>query len=758
MYTITVIKNYKKIVEYISILDMFQRIKLCIYGHQVRPLRRLYKEGKKEAYASSKGMLLAFTPAGKFGTRNNGGILEYSHFLVLDFDKLSPEKLEALIAIVNQCEYTFCSFVSPSGAGLKVFVMVSTDADQHLQAFQSVKQHYEDLTGAVIDPSGKDISRLCFVSCDENLYLNPGATIFVPTIQPGVLKTAPKPPQKADAYAACIARTEQKYSFIEGSRHNFVFELALQLRAAGMAENTTLSLLKQDYNFNEKDVCDAVKSVYGYDWPSTHGMTPKAASGPGSNRAPKKPATPLKPKAPPDNPPKAEAPNDADEPEYPDSDEIPDNSNYLLYDLKTVEKLLKKWYETQYNEVTGMVEWREARSDKPFKRLDDHAEHSMFRRLNHTGQLIPVSVLHILLTSDFSRDFNPFTSYFKKLKPWDGKTDYIGQLASTVKTLDDAYWAFCFCKWFVAWIAGMLVDNIINHTIVVLVGSQGVGKSTWMKRLIPTVLNNYLGTGAFQTDSKDAAIQLAECGMIILDEFENLNRRDLASFKELITRPEIRIRRPYGRNAENLPHRASFIASVNAEQILTDTTGTRRYLCANVIAIDYDHKVDIDKAMAQGLALFKSGFRYWFDQEEIKQLNMKNEDFVAKSLEEEIIETWFKSVTRSEWDSRNLYANGQQIQLMTASEIAAFISGKARIMLVDNTIAKIGKIMKKLGFERIRKGNNYSYMVRMVNADVVEKSNHSLDDIEAPLVDGNNLNTRRQDDLFTANDEPDMPF
>src|ERR1035437_1207843 len=145
MYTITVIKNFKKIVEYISILDMFQRIKIGIYGHQVKPLRRLYKEGKLEAYASSKGMLLAFTPAGKFGERNNGGLLEYSHFIVLDFDKLSPVELEAILAMINQCEYTFCSFVSPSGAGLKVFVMVSTDADQHLQAFQSVKQHYENL-------------------------------------------------------------------------------------------------------------------------------------------------------------------------------------------------------------------------------------------------------------------------------------------------------------------------------------------------------------------------------------------------------------------------------------------------------------------------------------------------------------------------------------------------------------------------------------------------------------------------------------
>src|ERR1035437_2098395 len=87
---------------------------------------------------------------------------------------------------------------------------------------------------------------------------------------------------------------------------------------------------------------------------------------------------------------------------------------------------------------------RKLQSRKPFKRLEDHDENSMFRRLHHAGQKIPINVLHVVLSSDFSADFNPFTSYFKKLPKWDGVTDYIGQLIATVKTTDEKYWSYCF--------------------------------------------------------------------------------------------------------------------------------------------------------------------------------------------------------------------------------------------------------------------------------------------------------------------------
>jgi len=438
------------------------------------------------------------------------------------------------------------------------------------------------------------------------------------------------------------------------------------------------------------------------------------------------------------------------------------------YEIKKVEYLIALWYETRYNVVTGVIEWRHRNTKEEFHRMEDHEENSMFRWLHHAEQKIPMQVLHNLINSDYSPDFNPFTDYFDKLPQWDGVTDYIYQLSDTVKVIDNEYWTFCFRKWFVAYAVSLINDEIINHTVIVFVGIQGLGKSSWMKLLIPNAFRNYLGTAALQTDSKDTAIQLTECALIILDEMENLNRHDLASFKELITRPGIRIRRPYGRYSENLPHRASFIASVNYEQILTDPSGSRRYLCQKVLALDYKHTVDIDGAMAQAYALYKSGFKFWFDQEEIHNLNIRNEDFMSKTVEEELIELWFRPVTKEEFMTRTQFSGGINILLMTATQIAVKLLEKAKLTLMDSTLVKIGKAMHKLKYERVKKKDNYFYLVRMVDFDAVERDSRTLEDLDVSPKPGGVLSAeqeeneqiiRHEEDLFNnSNRVDDLPF
>ena len=794
MKTITIFEKFVNAKEHISLEDMLNRIKQCIYSQWIKPLRRMLKEGNRQSYDSAKRTLHAFTPSGKFiGGRKREFLVEYSGVVVLDLDKLSEDDLPEIKAAITGCDYTMACFVSPSGIGLKVLVSVSTGAGEHLKAFLSVQRFYQSLTGVEIDPSGKDITRLCFVSMDADLYYNPGAEVFDPIAGSGQAWLSPKPKGPTgvgtleldgekvigskgilEIYRSCIAYVQRHCSFVEGQRNEFVFALALQLKKAGVPQELALVMLLTDYNYNEFEVRSCIKSAYGYnrsDEPQgglPHGdnhlqiKSPIAEAPPPAKQRKRKPADPVSEE---NNTPGAIKNNSyaLDSGEQLPPDPIPKKKMQKgaeLYDLETVERMLRLCFETRYNDVTGLVEWRHAKTREPFKRMIDHDEHSMFRALHHADQKIPISTLHILLTSDFSRPYNPFVGYFRQLPKWNGVTDYIGQLTSTVRTNDDAYWAFCFRKWFVAYAASLVNDEVINHTVIVLIGAQGAGKTSWMKLLVPKALNNYLGTAALQTDSKDTSIQLSECALIILDELENLNRKDLAAFKELITRPEIRIRRPYGRNSENLPRRASFIASVNFEQVLTDPSGSRRYLCSKVEALDYKHTVDVDGAMAQAYALYKSGFKFWFDQEEIKELTNRNEDFMSKSVEEELIETWLRPVTLAEWKTKNQFVNSQNIQLMTATQVATKIMEKARITLLDNTIVKIGKILKKNGFERIRKGNNYSYMLRIVEAETVEMGCRTLDDTEAQKADqeSNEQIIRFEEDLFRSSGDDKLPF
>jgi len=740
MSQVTIVEKFNRTIAQMPIEQMFEQIRSGFYAKSVLPLRDLVKKGLMEEYAKLKRMLLAFTVCAWFdGGRTLEFIRGYNYLMVLDIDKQSGDVLLQIKARVCSCAFTFACFISPSGEGLKVIVRVSTEMKDHKKTFLSLQTFYQVLTEVDIDPSGKDVTRLCFVSVDPEIYVNPESQIYTPVefqeeesdeinelgpvprrgekiISQDKEKSKKNPDMFAilTIYKKAIAEVKKVWKFSQGQRNNFVYALAVALHQAGLNEAMTEMLLLQDYNYNENEVKTSVKSAYK-DNPIV--------------KAGAKKQNPVVQDGTPNQNPEVQAEGEtADGPE-PEPEEETKTVHYRkpFFTIKKVEYYLSQWYNTRYNVVTGIMEWRFASTNMPFANLIDNDENTMWRYLQLAKQSIPISTLHTLLTSDYSPNFNPFEDYLTNLH-WDGVTDYIGQLADTVKTTDKKYWDFCFRKWFVAYVGSMIDDDTINHTVIVLTGGQGLGKSTWIKRLVSPSLSQYLCPSIQGADSKDVSIFLTENILIMLDELENLNRRDLAVFKELITRPKVKIRRPYGRNMVNLPRRASFIASVNYEHILTDMTGTRRYLCFQVIDVDYEHNVDMDGVMAQAYALYKSGFQYWFDKEEIRELNLKNDDFRAKSIEEELIETWLRPVTQMEWINKSQLPDGEAFQVMTATQIATKLLEKARMALTDYTIMKIGKALANFGFVRTRKGNSKVYIVRLLSYDEVERNKKDLDD------------------------------
>ena len=137
---------------------------------------------------------------------------------------------------------TFSCFLSPSGAGLKIIVRVSSNAEQHKTAFNQVKELYEKELGITIDKSGSDVSRLCYYSCDRNIYLNEDARIFTPTHElPAQINIPQQNPIKsaqlsADVFEKSVQLTENIYQFSEGNRNNFVHLLANNCNRNGINE------------------------------------------------------------------------------------------------------------------------------------------------------------------------------------------------------------------------------------------------------------------------------------------------------------------------------------------------------------------------------------------------------------------------------------------------------------------------------------------------------------------------------------------
>uniref|UniRef100_UPI0037502375 VapE domain-containing protein n=1 Tax=Flavobacterium sp. TaxID=239 RepID=UPI0037502375 len=327
-----------------------------------------------------------------------------------------------------------------------------------------------------------------------------------------------------------------------------------------------------------------------------------------------------------------------------------------------------------------------------------------------------LSSLRNLLYSDFCQLFNPFEDYFFNLPTYDEKTDYITELANTITTTKQDLWQQCFKKWLVAMVGCVLDEKVINHTVIVFSGKQGLGKTTWVEKLVPKQLKEYLFSGTINPNNKDTLVQLAECMLINLDELENLNRSEIGSLKEIITKTQIRIRKAYGHNNETMPRRASFAGSVNTAQFLNDTTGSRRFLCFELEDIQYQYDVDINLVFAQAFCLFKNNFKYWFGQEEIKSINENNEQYQLGSPEEELLLTWFEACDKESATS-----------FLNTSQIATKLAEKAKINVTDSTINKLGRALNKHKFTKLKKNGIYVYALIEISWEDVDSRSKAMD-------------------------------
>ena len=172
----TIFKNFNEVSEQKDILKILEDIKSGTYKNAITYLRKSLADNKKEAAERAKKSLPAFTPSATFkGGRKMEFLQQYNGIIVLDIDKLEKEKLQQCKTKIRMDDFVFASFVSPSGNGLKIFVKVSSDKEQHKETFLELQLYFEELLQVEIDKSGKDITRLCFFSYDPELYLNENA-------------------------------------------------------------------------------------------------------------------------------------------------------------------------------------------------------------------------------------------------------------------------------------------------------------------------------------------------------------------------------------------------------------------------------------------------------------------------------------------------------------------------------------------------------------------------------------------------------
>ena len=393
-----------------------------------------------------------------------------------------------------------------------------------------------------------------------------------------------------------------------------------------------------------------------------------------------------------------------------------------------IEAYLSTHYEFRYNTVLGRTEYH-SKSNDDFVKVGRYEINTLRREIdNDIGIITSSDNLYSIIESSFSPRINTIQEYFKGLPLIDIGDDSscggsysssvvpssfslkaIPDLASCVVVRNSQKWQPYLTKWLVAVVANAMDDRECrNHTCLVLTGEQGKSKTTFLDLPCPPALHGYSYTGKIYPQEKDTLTYIGQNLIVnIDDQLKALNKRDENELKNLITCPMVKYRMPYDKYVEEHPHLASFVASVNGNDFLTDPTGSRRFLPFEVLSIDIERAkaISMDKVYTEAKALLRSGFRYWFDDDEIAELYRESEDFQVQTAEMALLLRCFEKPTEDE-----------NYLLMTTTEILTYLGVYTHQPLVAK---RMGEALKKAGYIKVSKRRNggnpiYVYKIRKI--------------------------------------------
>lgn len=238
--------------------EIFEIIKSDKYESEISEIRYALITNKDVLAQNLKKRLPAFTPSGTFRDRRAINKLDIHNGIIhLDFDKLELDELPLIKEKINKCAYTFASFISPSGRGIKVFVKAEANKDNHSELYLKIEAFYCELLEIKTDESVKDVSRLCFFSYDPELFMNSESEIF-----PSDNDEENFIENKQLSLDFCKDYTEKKVSYSLGSRNKFIHRFSCNANRFGISEDETLEHCLQNYDLNPSEIKATVKSVY----------------------------------------------------------------------------------------------------------------------------------------------------------------------------------------------------------------------------------------------------------------------------------------------------------------------------------------------------------------------------------------------------------------------------------------------------------------------------------------------------------------
>ena len=354
-----------------------------------------------------------------------------------------------------------------------------------------------------------------------------------------------------------------------------------------------------------------------------------------------------------------------------------------------------------------------------YQNLDDRDVNTLWTALCQEKPVVKQHLLNVI-ESDYVPAYHPFRYYLEHLPPWhEDQGDHIMGLSLTVNVKGDSDEQILFYqylkKWLVAMVASWVNPKVVNNVMLVLIGEQGSYKTTWFANLLPPQLRDYFYTKTNSgLVSKDDLLVLSQYGLVCWEELDSMQQKELNKLKAAMTMPSINERAAYARYHENRPHLASFCGTGNNVQFLSDTTGTRRWLPFEVDSIEspLSSPFDYDGIYSQAYALYRQGFRYWFDKPEIERLQRHNEAYETSRTEHELVFWYFRPPRKGE--EGEFMPVGMAMQIVSAN-----ISQKINKEMM-------GHAFIDLGFERKTYRNVRGYIVVRRTPEEISRMRNDL--------------------------------
>lgn len=359
-------------------------------------------------------------------------------------------------------------------------------------------------------------------------------------------------------------------------------------------------------------------------------------------------------------------------------------------------------YRMRRNTLNGKVEYRlNDGSDFEYHLLDDKMQNTMTIKALESGLKSWDKDMARYINSKFITEYDPINTWLDGLPKWDGK-DRITELARRVPTKNQN-WPAYFHTWMLSMVAQWMgKDSLHGNAIApILIGAQATGKSTFCRMLLPEHLQEYYNDSIHFKDDKSVFLALSSFALINIDEFDSLSRSQQPLLKYLISKTDVKYRAAYKSFIEQHKRYASFIATTNKSQPLSDPTGSRRFICVKIEeVIDTTTPVEHDQMYAQLVSEINSGERYWFTKEECDALTIQNTPFQLTTDLREMILSLFRPATTKEC-----------VEPMAIHSIAEELTRKYPYLHIEYPEQVIGKALNRLGFIQKRRQNLRKYLV-----------------------------------------------